>query len=135
MSKVIACLLLFVPLMLLAGWGSKNQMIEVKGNIKFANGKPLPEGSRLRFSPIDGGRKAASATVDADGSFTLTHATGGDGAEVGNYSVAVLPPSGKEIAFAKLVPDEYIDGDILSAEIKPGMSPLSFTVKPKRMRR
>jgi hypothetical protein len=112
-----------------AGCGSKHPIVEVKGKIAFADGKPLPEGTRLRFNPAEGSRGSASATTAADGSFEVQHVRGNKGAEVGKYTISVLPPEDHKGDFTALVPEGYIDGNELSAEVKEGMGPLDLTVK------
>ena len=50
------------------------------------------------------------------------------GAEVGKYQVALLAPEGAGGEFWKLVPKEYAEGQMLSAEVKEGMPPLTLKV-------
>jgi hypothetical protein len=89
--------LLRVPLLLAAvvilGCGSKEQRVPVfpvKGGV-FANGKPA-EKALVIFHPLsDADPKAPRPTgeVAADGSFTLSTYTAGDGAPAGEYAVTV----------------------------------------------
>jgi hypothetical protein len=115
-----------------SGCGSGKKTIDVSGKILYANNKPLPEGTRLHFEPAEGDRESATAVTKADGSFEVEHSRGGSGAEVGNYSIRVLPPEGFEGNFGKLVPESYIDGHVLKTEVKEGMSPLEFKVQPRK---
>lgn len=105
----------------------KRSRVEVNGNIKFADGKLLPAGTTVLLNPSEGGAGTASGKTEADGSFKLTHTSGGGGAEVGKYTVKLLAPEGDK-EFYKIVPMDVVDGDVLVAEIKEGMGPLELTV-------
>jgi hypothetical protein len=116
------------------GGGPKNPVVPVAGTIAFADGSPLPAGTRVVFNPTDGGVGTASGTTAADGSFEVEHVTGRTGAEVGKYQVALLAPEDGAGNFWKLVPKEYADGQVLSAEVKEGMAPLTLKVAKLRRR-
>lgn len=115
-----------------SGCGRKNETVDVSGKILYANNKPLPEGTRLHFEPTEGDRKAAMAVTTADGSFEVKHSQGGSGAEVGNYSIRVIPPEGFQGNFGKLVPESYIEGHVLKVEVKEGLAPLELKVDPRK---
>lgn len=108
--------------------GSKNPIVPVEGKIGFDDGTPLPTGSRLVLNPSEGGTQSASGATDPSGGFKLKHATGTTGAEVGKYTVSLLPPEGDGGDFLKKVPKEYADGSSLVAEVKEGMAPLTLKV-------
>lgn len=115
-----------------AGFGcdgqTKNKIVPVEGKIAFADGTPLPAGTQVIFNPTDGGVGTTSGTTTADGSFAMKHVTGRTGAEEGKYQVALLAPKEGAGDFWKLVPKEYADGQVLSAEVKEGMPPLTLKV-------
>jgi hypothetical protein len=113
--------------------GAKNKIVPVEGKVVFVNGKALPAGTQVRLDPAEGGVQTASATIGEDGSFSLRHASGASGAEVGKYTVVLLPPP-KEKApeFFRSVPKPYYDGGYLTAEVKEGMAPLELKVQPLR---
>ena len=58
------------------GGGPKNPVVPVAGTIAFADGSPLPAGTRVVFNPTDGGVGTASGTTAADGSFDLSSGLG-----------------------------------------------------------
>jgi hypothetical protein len=108
-------------------------VVPAEGKITFMDGTPLPTGTRLVLNPSEGRTGTASAATDAAGAFKLRHVSGVSGAEVGMYTIQLLAPEGDAGAFYKLVPKEYADGAVLTAEIKDGMSPLELKVaRPKK---
>ena len=83
----------------LSGCGSDTMdTASVSGKVTY-NGAPVPGGG-LTFSPIgDGGGttgKPASATINPDGTYTLTTYEEGDGAVVGKHNVSFSPPQQPE---------------------------------------
>ncbi len=107
---------------------TKYKLVPVEGKILFADGKPLPAGTRLIFNPGEGGMGTASGVTDADGAFQLTHVSGAAGAEAGKYTVALSAPEGQQNTFFKIVPKDYYEGGALFAEVKEGMSSLQLKV-------
>jgi hypothetical protein len=112
----------FVIVIVLAGCGDRGPTyVPVTGTVKFSDGT-VPKGTiaSITFQPVAGtpDTKAASGTITADGSFTLTTVQPGDGARPGDY-VATLR-----------VTDGYPVGKSLVAErfTNPGNSPLKATV-------
>jgi len=116
------------------GRDTKDKIVQVEGKIHFANGKPLPAGTLLLFNPSEGGAGAATGATAADGTFKLVHATGRDGAELGKYAVILRAPRDNEADFYRIVPKDYYDAGVLSAEVAEGMSPLDFSVALPRGR-
>jgi hypothetical protein len=114
--------------------GTRFKVIPVTGKIAFADGTALPTGTRLQFNPVEGRVGAGSAVTSADGSFEVTHSNGSSGLEEGKYIVLLHPPEGDRTTFQQLVPKDYCDGGVLSAEAKEGMGPLNFTVQKLRKR-
>jgi hypothetical protein len=104
------------------------KMVPVEGKISIANGKPIPAGTRLRFDPVEGSAGTATAEIGADGTFKLTHVSGQRGAEIGKYTITLLPPTDNQAEFLKTVPKEYYEGSMLSAEVKEGMGPLDLKI-------
>jgi hypothetical protein len=106
-----------------------NKRVPVQGKIVFADGTPLPAGTRLLFNPTDGTAGTASGVTKPDGTFDLKHVKGGTGAEVGKYTVTLLAPETDTTGeFYKVVPKAYADGSTLTAEVKEGMAPIEFKI-------
>jgi hypothetical protein len=110
---------------------TKYPAVPVTGKLTFADGKPLPKGTKLLFNPSEGGMGTASAVTDADGSFTATHVNGTTGAEVGKYTVVLRAPDGEDARFYKLIPKDYYDAGAFAVEVAEGMPPLDLKVKKK----
>jgi hypothetical protein len=93
----------------------------VTGTVKYSDGT-VPKGTiaSINFQPVAGtaDTKAASGSITADGSFSLTTVQPGDGARPGEYVATVH------------VMDGYPAGKSLVAERfrDPGNSPLKATV-------
>src|SRR5262249_32812382 len=104
----------------------------VEGKILFSNGKVLPAGTRLLFTPGEGDRAGAKAVVSEDGSFKVTHLSGAEGAEVGKYTILLAAPEGDHGSLFKSVPREHYDGGVLNTEVKEGLPPLDLRVMVKR---
>lgn len=139
--KIVFPLLLSV---LLAGCGSGGpELTPVSGTVTL-DGKPLAEAGVL-FTPQEGGRPASGST-DAEGRFTLTTKTSGDGAMLGMNQVAVskvvfaqspaadgAPNPSAAMRPQSLIPVRY--GDVktsgLTVEVKPGMEPVKLELTSK----
>lgn len=125
---------------LLAGCGNSDELPtgEVHGVVKY-QGKPLPSGS-VTFIP-DGPGKAASGEIQADGSYTLTTYSQGDGATIGGHKVMIISEKDTselpaESAAANvdlsLIPEKYgmspkTSG--LTAEVKEGDNEINFDLE------
>lgn len=113
----------FVLLLVLVSAGcSGKKTVSVEGKVTFADGKALPTGTRVIFEPSQGDLKSVMVTTDESGSFKAS-------VEVGKYTIRLAGPAEDKGEFKKLVPEDYAKGDVLSAEVKEGMSPLDFKVK------
>jgi hypothetical protein len=114
----------------LAGCGEQpaKPITPVAGKVRFADGTPVPRGTRVVFNPGEGASRVATGETAEDGSYQLTHASGQAGAEEGKYSVQLLAPEGDAGEFFKLVPREYNDGSKLTAEVTAGVGAVDFTV-------
>ncbi|MBM3980085.1 MAG: hypothetical protein FJ304_07335 [Planctomycetes bacterium] len=81
-----------LSLVALAGCGQKGPaLVPVTGKVTTADGKPL-ERATVVFHPVgaaDANGVKPRGTVGADGTFTLTSHTTGDGAPAGEYRVTV----------------------------------------------
>jgi hypothetical protein len=111
----------------LAGCGSDSELGSVHGVVRL-DGKPLATGT-VRFIPASG--RAATGTIQSDGTFTLGTYGESDGALIGKHQVAILafevhpvprteggrPPA---TPTTPLVPRRYM---------APGTSRLTFDVK------
>lgn len=110
------------------GGGTRNEIVPVEGQIRFTNGKPLPVGTRVVLSPVQGGVGSAMGVTSDDGSFQVKHANGAMGAEVGKYVVQLLPPEAAPGDFERVVPKAFRAGEKLTAEVKQGMGRLELKV-------
>lgn len=109
--------------------GSRRPLTPVSGKLVFEDGSPLPAGTRVILEPMEGGIQSASGETSQDGSFTVKHATGKAGAEIGQYRVRLAAPRNDNGSFFQLVPDSYVDGQELSIEVKQGMGEITLKVK------
>jgi hypothetical protein len=96
----------------LTGCGAK-ESYQVSGQVKYSDGSPITGGVRIiRFEPTDDTtakiRKAASATIAEDGSFTAFTRRPGDGVFAGKYSVTFSVLT-KPLGGTSLIPDYYTD--------------------------
>ena len=106
-------------------------VVKVEGKIRLSDGKPPPAGTKLMLNPTEGRTGTASAVTESDGSFKLTHVNGSTGAEIGKYTVQVIPPKEAEKDFYKQVSKDNAEGSLV-AEIKEGMGPLELTLAKGR---
>jgi hypothetical protein len=112
---------------------TQKPIVPAEGKITFADGQPLPKGTRVILNPSEGKVGTASGVTEEDGSFRLVHVSGSRGAEEGSYTVQVLAPEGGDTAaFYKMLPKDVADGNTFTAEIKTGMAPLVFKVPRAR---
>jgi len=82
-------------LVLTAGCGGGKQKLAKVSGVVTLDGKPL-DGAMVTFQPTDGGRPATGVT-GADGHFTLTTYTSGDGAQLGDHKVLVTKSTAPEV--------------------------------------
>jgi len=115
-----------------AGCGQK--MGQVEGNLVWSDGKPITEleRSQVAFESAEL-RVSARGSIGADGTFTLTTTTPGDGAPVGEYRVMILEhrptPEGAQVPLAKLdTKYSELATSGLIATVKPGVNKVTFTV-------
>lgn len=104
-------------------------IVSAQGKLTFEDGSPLPNGTRVVLNPTEGKVGHSTATADPEGMFTLKHASGRSGAEIGIYTVVLQPPVGDDGTFVKLVPKEYYGEGAFSVEVKEAMPPIELKVK------
>src|SRR4051812_2625525 len=91
LSKVAAACAAGVGLLIVIGCGDDSGLATrypVSGNVTY-NGKSVAQG-RIDFVPAKGGDGRAASGDIAEGSYSLTTATTGDGAIPGPYKVTVI---------------------------------------------
>ena len=82
-----------VMLVVVAGCGpSEEPTYPVTGKVTFADGNPV-EGAAVSFVP-DSGTKPAVGVTDAEGQYSLTTTSKGDGARAGSYKVTIAKYEG-----------------------------------------
>jgi hypothetical protein len=131
---------LLVPLLFgfgaLAGCSNGRPVARVSGVVTYG-GKPVPHGTVL-FMPADSG-PPAYGNLDADGHYTLSTYSHGDGAVLGKHSVRItarepLTPemlNNAAITPKQLVPSKYGDPRTsnLTAEVEKRDNQIDFTLK------
>lgn len=134
-KRTVSALLLLVGLTGLSGCGSS--MGQVEGKIvwpdgapakELANGQVIFESQQMRIT--------ARGQIGPNGEFTLRTAKEGDGAQVGEYDVAILEHrvsiggEGGPLT-PQYLPDKYYDFKTsgLKATVKSGNNPITLTVE------
>jgi hypothetical protein len=133
-------ILLLAVSVVVAGCSQDAKLGHVHGTVRI-DGKPLTTGA-VRFTP-DAGR-AATGTIQSDGSYTLGTYKQSDGALVGTHKVTVIAneESGDlrpvyQMAGQKskpLVPEKYmaVGTSGLTFDVKPGDNKADFDLKSGR---
>jgi len=103
----------FIALTPLACGKGGPEMAKVTGKVTY-KGQPVPKGT-ITFAAIDKNGRNATGAIQPDGSYTLQTEDPGDGAQLGEYNVAIAardeeildytPP--KPIPPKRLVPEKY----------------------------
>ncbi len=113
----------------------------VHGKVLLADKKPLTSG-RMYFMPVKGSTHAAMGNIGPDGTFSLTTANAGEGAEPGEYRIRIEPleeslpkarPGARTVSRASYpFPIKYNDEDSsgLTATVKPEPN----TLEPFRLK-
>jgi hypothetical protein len=122
-----------VVLALLVGCNSSSQQSQVFGSVKL-DGNPIGPGTVV-FAPIEGGRKPATGSIEADGNYSL-NTNREAGLAAGKYTVAVSirempqnvkrgdrPPLGK-----LLIPEKYEQSTTsgLEYDVEPGRNTIDI---------
>ena len=124
-----------VGLLVVLAVGCGGSTAQVSGHAKFADGSPIKGGVRkVIFEPtVDTTaevRKAASATIEDDGSFALYTRKAGDGVYKGKYAVTFMvldnPRDG-----GLMVPEKYTYGETtpFKVEVTGDRSDLVFELE------
>jgi hypothetical protein len=134
-KRTLGALVLLIGLTTLSGCGAS--MGQVEGKIVWSDGSPAKElaGGQVIFESQQM-RITARGEIGPNGEFTLRTAKEGDGAQVGEYDVAIVEHrvatggEGSPVAPQKL-PDKYYDFKTsgLKATVKPGNTPVTLTVE------
>lgn len=116
--------------------GGGPEMASVSGKVTY-KGQPVPKGT-ITFASKAGGRNA-TGQIGSDGSYTLQTENPGDGAQLGEYNVAVaakeevildyIPP--KPVPPKYLAPQKYENPQSsgLTATVKSGRNTFDFDLK------
>jgi hypothetical protein len=125
----------YFPLLLtlFMGCNSSSQESQVVGSVKL-DGDPIGPGTVV-FAPVEGGRKPATGSIDADGNYSLNTSREA-GLAAGKYAVAVSirempqnvkrgdrPPLGK-----LLIPEKYEQSSTsgLEYQVEPGTNTIDI---------
>ncbi len=139
--KSVAVLGLSTAAFLLAsGCGSSGpEMAAVSGKVTY-QGKPLEKGT-ISFVPVDPDKAAAHGVLGPGGAYELQTREPGDGAEVGDYRVAITdidPESlntelpGEPVKLPKsAIPKKYQDANTsgLTAKVESGRNTKDFNLE------
>jgi hypothetical protein len=113
------------------------EMASVSGKVTY-NGNPVPKGT-ITFQAVDSKGRNATGAIQPDGSYTLQTEQPADGAQLGEYRVAIsarddvvldyLPP--KPIPPKRLAPEKYENPQTsgLTASVKSGRNTFPFDLK------
>ena len=134
-KRTLGPLVLLVGLTTLSGCGPS--MGQVEGKIVWSDGSPAKElsGGQVIFESQQM-RISARGEIGPNGEFTVRTVKEGDGAQVGEYDVAIVEHrvatagEGSPVAPQKL-PDKYYDFKTsgLKATVKSGNNPVTLTVE------
>jgi hypothetical protein len=116
---------------------NRKPTLPVQGKVHF-DGTPTP-GALITFhligDPMRKPTRTADAQVEADGSFTLSTYTAGDGAPVGDYVVTVVWPKPKFDEQGKPGPNQLpaqyakVETTPLKATVKTGTNDFTFELR------
>jgi hypothetical protein len=130
---------LLMTLGTLVGCAQDTSIASVEGVVRL-DGKPLASGT-VRFVPTAG--RAATGSIQSDGSYTLGTYSDSDGALVGMHQVAIVAYQGLDDArpayeirtptSKSLVPERYsaVGTSGLTFEVKPGGNRADFDLTTK----
>lgn len=121
-----------------AGGSKVPDLVEVSGAVSL-DGKPLPDATVTFIPQVQEGQEVrpASGATDESGEYSLHYSTTESGARPGRYKVAIstFRPDGEDrdgnevLGAPETVPSVYNTQTTLTAEVKPGGSPLDFALK------
>lgn len=132
----LSCLALLAAFSMTSS-GCGNPKYPVTGRVLFKDGKPLPPGGMIYFSPVDpSNHTGARAYLEEDGTFTLSTDAEGDGSLLGKFKVSIKPPPqgrGEDDprANVNIIDPKYysFDKSGIEVEVKPGKNEFSITVE------
>lgn len=114
-----------------AGPGDQPDTARVQGVVTL-DGQPLA-GATVAFYPEKG--RAASATTDSQGNYTLQYSDSVRGALVGRHTVRITTAEASADAAnggqAERLPARYHDESTLTAEVKSGSNTIPFELTSK----
>lgn len=135
LRRSVALLGFTLTLVILGGCGAS--MGQVDGKVVWADGSPAKElaGGQVIFES-QAMRITARGEIGPDGSFKLRTSKEGDGAQVGEYEIAIVEHrvatggEGSPLAPQRL-PDKYYDFKTsgLKATVKSGVTPVTLKVE------
>ncbi len=114
--------------------GCNGGRLPVTGFVKYPDGSPVPGGTIIAESEVEGKLVSVQGNIEPDGKFELGGAAAGDGALPGSYRAMIMPVAlgDSEMAEGKLptVGGKYskFESSGIVFEVAPGMSPLAITV-------
>lgn len=125
------CAAIAFALLACAG-GCGTALHPVHGKVTLPDGKPVPGGMVVFEGQAGGKTISARGEIAADGSYTMSTNSPGDGVPAGTYKVCVAPP-GLANPDARTAPPfaekfSSFDASGLSFEVKPGKNEFPITV-------
>lgn len=121
-----------VVILLVGAAGCGAGLHPVRGKVTLPDGTPLAGGQVVFQREGEGETISARGDIEADGSYSLSTQTPGDGAPMGKYKVIVNPPPAVDAeAPAKRAPAaKYSDFSTsgLEFEVNPGMNEFPIQV-------
>jgi len=113
------------------------EMARVSGRVTY-DGKPVPKGT-ISFQAVGPGGRNATGVLGPDGTYTLQTEQPGDGAQLGEYRVAISARDDvvldytpeKPVPPKRLVPEKFEDPKTsdLKATVKSGRNDFPFDLK------
>jgi len=127
-----------VATLIVPGCGSSGpELAAVYGKVTY-NGKPVPMGT-VSFQPDAPDGRVAVGEIEPDGTYMLQTENPGDGAQLGNYHVAISAVDApvldyipaKPVPPKRLVPEKYEKPETsgLTATVKSGSNDIPFDLK------
>jgi hypothetical protein len=123
-----------VALMPLACGQTGPEMARVTGTVTY-KGKPVPKGT-VSFVATKAGQRNATGTLDQSGSYQLQTENPGDGAELGDYDVAIFSHEEQVLDYQpkvpvkveRLIPEKYENpkNSGLKRTVKSGSNKVDF---------
>jgi len=122
-ASVLACTLLLA--MTSAGCSGRNSLYPIEGVLTI-DGKPVPQGVQVRFSPENADRDPCIGVTNDKGQYVMYFRPGMKGLPKGNYVVSVTSPS-DGVSGPVILPPE-LAGITIPERYRAGKSDLRCTV-------